>query len=70
MYRCFPLERFDFRISANLFYLSQNADQIERLNEVGELRIMLKPYKVISKKYFDVLRLKNILLFFRSVWIR
>lgn len=28
------------------FFFPQDADQVERLNESGELRQMLKPYKV------------------------
>jgi len=38
----------DINFPFRLFLSSQNADHVERLNETGELRIMLKPFKVIS----------------------
>lgn len=33
-----------------LFFFFQDADTVERLNESGELRRMLKPYQVIQDK--------------------
>lgn len=38
------------------FSLFQDAETVERLNESGELRKILKPYKVSSRRSFSFLK--------------